>query len=180
MSESWGVDATEFMGLGMCCVCVCKPASMHAWICLPLYSFRMPCYLHILDAGPWQGHGLKCLLAVWRQQKVDGTEECGQRRKTGRHASEEVLSTVGNNWGSVLGNPLRIMTHSESPENFPEIQMENARILSTKPSFPLDEGYLGLLNSSCFRDVHGWPAKCTQHETLHQDISGHSGCCYNT
>lgn len=180
MSESWGVDATEFMGLGMCCVCVCKPASMHAWICLPLYSFRMPCYLHILDAGPWQGHGLKCLLAVWRQQKADGTEECGQRRKTGWHASEEVLSTVGNNWGSVLGNPLRIMTHSESPENFPEIQMENARILSTKPSFPLDEGYLGLLNSSCFRDVHGWPAKCTQHETLHQDIIGHSSCCYNT
>lgn len=170
MSESCGIDATEFMGSGMCCVCVSKPASVHAWICLPLYSFRMPCYLHILDAGPWQGNGLKCLLVLRRQQKADGMEEGGQRRKTGRHASKEVLSTVGDNWGSVLRNPLRIMTHSESPENFQEIQMENVRILSTKPSFPLDEGYLGLLDPSCFRDVHGWLAKCTQHETLHQDM----------
>lgn len=73
-----------------------------------------------------------------------------------------------------------LMKHSGSPENFLEIQMENVRLLSTKPSVPLYEGYLGLLNPSCFRDTHGWPAKCSQHETLHQDISVHSSCCYNT
>lgn len=180
MTENWGIDATEFMGSGVCHVCTCRPASMRVWICLPLYYFRTPCYLHILDVGPWQGPGLKCLLVVRRQQKADGTEEGGQRWQTGQHASEEVLSTVGDNWGSVLGNPLRLTKHSGSPENFPEIQMENVTLLSTKPSFSLDEGYLGLLNPSCFRDMHGLPAKCSQHKTLHQDISVHSSCCYNT
>lgn len=33
------------------------------------------------EAGPWQGHGLKCLLVVRRQRKADGTEEDGQRWK---------------------------------------------------------------------------------------------------
>lgn len=132
------------------------------------------------DAGPWQGHGLKCLLVVRKQHKADGTEEDGQRWKIGQHASEEMLNTVMDNWGSVLGTPLRLMKHSGSPENFLEIQMENVRLLSTKTSFPSYEGYLGLLNPSCFRDMHGWPAKCSQHETLHQDISVYSSCYYNT
>lgn len=119
------------------------------------------------------------MFIVRRQQKADR----GQR---GRAEKENMpICTRGNTehgYGQLRlssGEPSEDHEASGRPENFPEMQTEKVGILSTKPSLPLAEGYLGLLNPSCFREVHGWPAWCTQHVTLHEDVGVHSSCHYN-